>query len=88
MLKCIFGGFWGCQLTGGASLLVEHVTGFDCLLSPIFEEGGLSITSVNMLQALPINITTFSKREHVALFLTGCCKSELARRRNHAARVL
>ena len=62
--------------------------GFDCLLSSIFEEGGLSITSVNMLQALPINITTFSKREHVALFLTGCCKSELARRRNHAARVL
>ena len=27
--------------------------GFDCLLSSIFEEGGLSITSVNMLQALP-----------------------------------
>ena len=25
MSKCIFGGFWGCQLTGGASLLVEHV---------------------------------------------------------------
>ena len=31
--------------------------GFDCLLSSIFEEGGLSITSVNMLQALPISIT-------------------------------
>ena len=26
---------------------------FDCLLSSIFEGGGLSITSVNMLQALP-----------------------------------
>ena len=26
MLKCIFGGFWGCQLTRGASLLVEHVS--------------------------------------------------------------
>ena len=35
-----------------------HVfTVFDCLLSSIFEEGGLSITSVNMLQALPISIT-------------------------------
>ena len=22
----IFGGFWGCQLTGGTSLLVEHIT--------------------------------------------------------------
>ena len=28
MSKCIFGGFWGCQLTGGASLLVEHVSAF------------------------------------------------------------
>jgi hypothetical protein len=29
---------------------------FDCLLSSIFKGGGLSITSVNMLQALP-NVT-------------------------------
>ena len=29
---------------------------FNCLLSSIFKGGGLSITSVNMLQALPINV--------------------------------
>ena len=30
---------------------------FDCLLSSVFKAGGLSITSVNMLQALPIVVT-------------------------------
>ena len=43
-----------------------HVfTVFDCLLSSIFKGGGLSITSINILQALP-NIFLYS---HIFIFL-------------------
>ena len=42
---------------------------FDCLLSSIFEEGGLSITSVNMLQALPIGYNIIKLKSKPRLFI-------------------